>query len=116
MNKAELIAHIADSAELTKTSANAALDAFIEAVTKSLKKGDKVTLVGFGTFSVSKRAARTGRNPQTGATIKIKAKKVAKFKAGKELSGKLQSEIYFSKNPLMSGGFFIFVIQSLNKI
>jgi DNA-binding protein HU-beta len=89
MNKAELIAHIADSADLPKTSANAALDAFIEAVTKSLKKGDKVTLVGFGTFSVSKRAARTGRNPQTGATIKIKAKKVAKFKAGKELSGKL---------------------------
>jgi DNA-binding protein HU-beta len=67
----------------------AALDAFIEAVTKALKKGDKVTLVGFGTFSVSKRAARMGRNPQTGAAIKIKAKKVAKFKAGKELSGKL---------------------------
>jgi DNA-binding protein HU-beta len=89
MNKAELIAHIADNAELTKTSANAALDAFIDAVTKSLKKGGKVTLVGFGTFSVSKRAARTGRNPKTGATIKIKAKKVAKFKAGKELSGKL---------------------------
>jgi DNA-binding protein HU-beta len=89
MNKAELIAHIADSADLPKTSANAALDAFIEAVTKSLKKGDKVTLVGFGTFSVTKRAARTGRNPQTGATIKIKAKKVAKFKAGKELSAKL---------------------------
>jgi len=88
MNKAELIAHIADSADLPKTSANAALDAFIEAVTKSLKKGDKVTLVGFGTFSVTKRAARTGRNPQTGATIKIKAKKVAKFKAGKELSAK----------------------------
>jgi DNA-binding protein HU-beta len=60
-----------------------------EAVTKALKKGDKVTLVGFGTFSVSKRAARMGRNPQTGAAIKIKAKKVAKFKAGKELSGKL---------------------------
>jgi DNA-binding protein HU-beta len=89
MNKAELIAHIADNAEIAKTQANAALDAFIEAVTKALKKGDKVTLVGFGTFSVSKRAARMGRNPQTGAAIKIKAKKVAKFKAGKELSGKL---------------------------
>ena len=86
MNKAELIAHIADSAELTKTSANAALDAFIEAVTKSLKKGDKVTLVGFGTFSVSKRAARTGRNPQTGKEIKIAAKNVVRFKAGAELS------------------------------
>jgi DNA-binding protein HU-beta len=84
-----LIAHIADNAEIAKTQANAALDAFIEAVTKALKKGDKVTLVGFGTFSVSKRAARMGRNPQTGAAIKIKAKKVAKFKAGKELSGKL---------------------------
>ena len=84
-----MIAHIADNAEIAKTQANAALDAFIEAVTKALKKGDKVTLVGFGTFSVSKRAARMGRNPQTGAAIKIKAKKVAKFKAGKELSGKL---------------------------
>lgn len=89
MNKAELIAHIATNADIAKTQANAALDAFIEAVTKALKKGDKVTLVGFGTFSVSKRAARMGRNPQTGAAIKIKAKKVAKFKAGKELSGKL---------------------------
>ena len=89
MNKAELIAHIADNAEITKTQANASVDAFIEAVTKALKKGDKVTLVGFGTFSVSKRAARTGRNPQTGETIKIKAKKVARFKAGKELSSKV---------------------------
>jgi DNA-binding protein HU-beta len=89
MNKAELIAQIAEDASVTKTQANAALDSFVGAVTKTLKKGDKVTLVGFGTFSVSKRAARTGRNPQTGAAIKIKAKKVAKFKAGKELSAKL---------------------------
>lgn len=89
MNKAELIAVLADNAGITKTQANATLDAFVDAVTKTLKKGDKVTLVGFGTFSVSKRAARMGRNPQTGAAIKIKAKKVAKFKAGKELSGKL---------------------------
>lgn len=89
MNKAELIAQLAEDAGVTKTQANAALDSFIDAVTKTLKKGDKVTLVGFGTFSVSKRAARTGRNPQTGETIKIKAKKVARFKAGKELSGKL---------------------------
>ncbi len=89
MNKAELIAVLADNAGLTKTQANATLDAFVDAVTKTLKKGDKVTLVGFGTFSVSKRAARTGRNPQTGEAIKIKAKKVARFKAGKELSGKL---------------------------
>ncbi|MBM3439439.1 MAG: HU family DNA-binding protein [Bacteroidetes bacterium] len=89
MNKAELVAKLADDAGISKTQANAALDSFVEAVTKTLKGGGKVTLVGFGTFSVTKRAARTGRNPQTGATIKIKAKKVAKFKAGKELSGKL---------------------------
>ena len=89
MNKAELIAKIADDAGITKTQANKTVDSFVEAVTKTLKKGDKVTLVGFGTFSVSKRAARNGRNPQTGAVIKIKAKKVAKFKAGKELSSKI---------------------------
>ena len=89
MNKAELIAKIADDAGITKTQANATIDAFIDAVTKTLKKGDKVTLVGFGTFSVSKRAARNGRNPQTVAVIKIKAKKVAKFKAGKELASKM---------------------------
>jgi DNA-binding protein HU-beta len=89
MNKAELIAKIADDAGITKTQANTSLDSFVEAVTKTLKGGGKVTLVGFGTFSVSKRAARNGRNPQTGAVIKIKAKKVAKFKAGKELSAKL---------------------------
>jgi DNA-binding protein HU-beta len=89
MNKAELIAKVADDAGLTKTQANAALDSYVEAVTKTLKGGGKVTLVGFGTFSVSKRSARNGRNPQTGAVIKIKAKKVAKFKAGKELSAKL---------------------------
>jgi DNA-binding protein HU-beta len=89
MNKAELIAKIADDAGITKTQANATVDSFIEAVTKTLKSGNKVTLVGFGTFSVTKRAARNGRNPQTGAVIKIKAKKVAKFKAGKELSSKI---------------------------
>lgn len=89
MNKAELISKIADDAGITKTQANTVVDSFVDAVTKSLKKGDKVTLVGFGTFSVSKRAARNGRNPQTGAVIKIKAKKVAKFKAGKELSAKI---------------------------
>lgn len=89
MNKAELIAKIADDAGITKTQANHCLDSFVEAVTKTLKSGNKVTLVGFGTFSVSKRAARNGRNPQTGAVIKIKAKKVARFKAGKELSSKI---------------------------
>lgn len=89
MNKAELIAKIAEDAGITKTQANEAIDSFTSAVQKTLKAGGKLTLVGFGTFSVSKRAARTGRNPQTGATIKIKAKKVAKFKAGKELSAKI---------------------------
>ncbi len=89
MNKAELIAKVSDDAGITKTEANAALDSFVEAVTKTLKAGGKVTLVGFGTFSVSKRAARNGRNPQTGEVIKIKARKVAKFKAGKELAAKM---------------------------
>ena len=89
MNKAELISKIAEDAGVTKSQANEALDSFIEAVTKTLKGGGKVTLVGFGTFSVTKRAARNGRNPQTGAVIKIKAKKVARFNAGKELTGKL---------------------------
>ena len=89
MNKSELIAKIAEDAGITKSQANTALDSFVEAVTKTLKGGGKVTLVGFGTFSVSKRAARNGRNPQTGEVIKIKARKVARFKAGKELSGRL---------------------------
>ena len=89
MNKAELVSKIAEDAGITKVQAAAALDSFMEGVTKTLKSGNKLILVGFGTFSVSKRAARTGRNPQTGATIKIKAKKVARFKASKELSGKI---------------------------
>ncbi len=86
MNKAELVTKISDEADITKSQANAALDSFVAAVTKTLKGGGKVTLVGFGTFSVSNRSARTGRNPKTGEVIKIKAKKVARFKAGKELS------------------------------
>ncbi|OGT64828.1 MAG: DNA-binding protein HU [Gammaproteobacteria bacterium RIFCSPLOWO2_02_FULL_47_50] len=85
MNKAELIDAIADSAELSKASASRALDSAIESITKALKKGDTVTLVGFGTFSVRKRAARMGRNPRTGESIKIKASKVPGFKAGKAL-------------------------------
>jgi DNA-binding protein HU-beta len=89
MNKAELVEKIAGDAKITKTQANAALASFTNAVQKTLKGGGKVTLVGFGTFSVTKRAARTGRNPSTGAAIKIKAKKVARFKAGKELSSKI---------------------------
>jgi DNA-binding protein HU-beta len=89
MNKAELIEAMANAAGVKKSEAGLCLDCFIDSVTATLKKGNKVTLVGFGTFSVSKRAAREGRNPQTGKTIKIPAKKVAKFKAGKELSTKV---------------------------
>jgi DNA-binding protein HU-beta len=86
MNKAELIEDIAANAGLSKADAKRALDAFVGATTKALKKGDRVALVGFGSFSVSKRAARTGRNPQTGKEIKIAAKKVVRFKAGSDLS------------------------------
>jgi len=85
MNKGQLVDAIASEANLTKAQAGDALNAFIDAVKGSLKSGDKVTLVGFGTFSVSERAARTGRNPRTGDTIQIAAKKVSKFKAGREL-------------------------------
>ncbi|MCK5009738.1 MAG: HU family DNA-binding protein [Deltaproteobacteria bacterium] len=85
MTKAELVAKVAKDAKITKAAAGKSLDAVIEGITKALKKGDRVTLVGFGTFSVSKRKARTGRNPQTGKPIKIAARKVAKFKAGSEL-------------------------------
>ena len=85
MNKSELVDAIADSADLSKASAGRALDAAIDAVTSALKKGDAVSLVGFGTFSVKQRAARTGRNPQTGAEITIAAATVPSFKAGKAL-------------------------------
>jgi len=91
MNKAELIDKIAKDSGITKTQANEALDSFTNSVVASLKKGDRVTLVGFGTFSVSERSARNGRNPQTGEVIKIKARKVPKFKAGKEFSTKIGS-------------------------
>ena len=85
MNKAEFVGAVAEAAELSKTDAANAVDAMINVVTKALKKGDTVTLVGFGTFQVRKRAARTGRNPKTGDTIKIKASKNPAFKAGKAL-------------------------------
>jgi len=85
MNKSELVAAIASKADISKKDAEAAVKAFTETVTKELKKGGKVQLVGFGTFEVAKRAARTGRNPQTGAEMKIKASKAPKFKPGKAL-------------------------------
>jgi len=86
MNRAELIDAMAAECKSTKADAGRALDSFINATSKALKKGDRLTLVGFGTFSVAKREARTGRNPQTGKAIKIKAKKVAKFKPGATLA------------------------------
>ncbi len=89
MNKTELIDHIADTADLSKASAARALDAAIDAVQTTLRKGGSVSLVGFGTFAVGKRAARIGRNPRTGASIKIKAAKVPKFRPGKALKDAL---------------------------
>ncbi len=85
MNKAELVEAIAKDAKITKSQAQGALNSFTKNVEKSLKKGKKVTLVGFGTFSTSKRAARTGRNPQTGKPIRIPARRVARFVPGKAL-------------------------------
>ncbi|HTP95959.1 MAG TPA: HU family DNA-binding protein [Burkholderiales bacterium] len=85
MNKAELIDAIAKAADISKAAAGRALDGALNAITASLKKGQSVTLVGFGTFTVGRRKARAGRNPRTGAAIKIAAAKVPKFRAGKEL-------------------------------
>ncbi len=89
MNKTELIEHIAKYADISKAAATRSLDGTIDAVKTTLKKGDSVSLVGFGTFAVGKRAARTGRNPRTGDAIKIKASKVPKFRPGKALKDAL---------------------------
>lgn len=86
MNKGDLINKVAESAGISKAQATDALNAVLDGVTEALKDGDKVTLIGFGTFSVSRREARSGRNPQTGETIQIAAKNVVKFKPGKEIS------------------------------
>lgn len=85
MNKIELIEHVAKQADISKAAAGRALEAVVSGIRASLKKGNSVTLVGFGTFSIGKRAARSGRNPRTGAAIKIKAAKVPKFRPGKAL-------------------------------
>jgi len=90
MNKSDLIEHIAKQADISKAAATRALDAIVGGVKTTLKKGGSVTIVGFGTFAVTKRAARTGRNPRTGAAIKIKAAKVPKFKPGKALKDGLK--------------------------
>jgi len=89
MGKPELVEKMAKDANISKTAAGKALNSFVSNVTRALKKGGKVTLVGFGTFSVTKRKARKGRNPQTGEEIKIKAKKVAKFKPGATLKNSI---------------------------
>ena len=90
MTKAELVAKIASEADITKSQAEKAVDGFVSAVSDALASGDKITLVGFGTFSVGSRSQREGRNPRTGAKIKIAASKVVKFKAGKTLSEKVK--------------------------
>ena len=89
MNKTELVAAIAENANISKKDAEGALKAFVDVVTEELKKGEKIQLVGFGTFEVSERAARTGRNPQTGEEMPIAASKAPKFKAGKALKDAL---------------------------
>ena len=89
MNKTELIEHIATNADISKAAATRALESTIEAISDTLKKGSSVSLVGFGTFAVGKRAARTGRNPRTGEAIKIKAAKIPKFRPGKALKDAL---------------------------
>ncbi len=91
MQKSDLIEKIAGDAGISKAAADRALNSILSNITKTLKSGDRISLVGFGTFSISKRAARIGRNPQTGAEIKIKATKVPKFKAGKSLKEAVKS-------------------------
>lgn len=89
MNKTDLVSAVAEKSDLTKANAGRAVDAVLDAITEGLKSGNTITLLGFGTFSVKERAARTGRNPQTGATIEIKASSVPTFKAGKGLKDAL---------------------------
>ncbi len=89
MNKTEIIEAMADAADISKAAAGRALDGMVEAIVTSMKQGEQVSLVGFGTFSVRERAAREGRNPQTGETIQIKASKIPSFKAGKGLKDAL---------------------------
>ena len=90
MNKAELVSHVAQSASVTKAQAEKAINAIFQGIGASLKKGNDARFVGFGTFTVSKRSARTGRNPRTGASIKIAASKTARFRPGKELKDSIK--------------------------
>jgi DNA-binding protein HU-beta len=90
MNKGQLVAKVSNDAKISKTQANAAIDAFINTTMSALKKGDKLVLVGFGTFIISKRSARKGRNPKTGKSLNIPARKVVKFRAGKDFAMKVK--------------------------
>ncbi|MEO5675381.1 MAG: HU family DNA-binding protein [Chitinophagales bacterium] len=90
MNKGQLIAKIANDAKISKTQANSAIDAFINTTMSTLKKGDKLVLVGFGTFLVSKRSARKGRNPKTGKSLNIPARRVVKFRTGKDFAARVR--------------------------
>ena len=96
MNKTELVAAVAEQADISKKDAEKALKAFVDVVTEEMKKGEKVQLVGFGTFEVSERAAREGRNPQTGKTMKIEACKAPKFKAGKALKDAVNASVSYT--------------------
>ena len=111
MNKTELINAMAEKAGLSKVDAKKALDAFVEAVSESLVKGDKVALIGFGTFGVTEKAARTGINPATKQKITIAAKKVVKFKAGAELADKVKYRDYYGieKERLGRSLLFLFI-------
>ena len=103
MNKQDLLAKVAKDTGLTKTAAGAAIDSSMDGITKALKKGDSITFVGFGTFKTSQRKARTARNPQTGAPIKIKARRVVRFTAGKALKNAVKYACQVPAAPAPAG-------------
>ena len=113
MNKAELIDAMASNAGLSKADAKRALDGFIDATGVALKKGDRISLVGFGSFSVSNRAARVGRNPQTGKEIQIAAKNVVRFKAGSDLAGKVNQDNPIKKSRESNDSLFLCIFFML---
>lgn len=113
MNKADLIDKIANACEISKAEATTAVDTAVDSITTALRKGDRVALIGFGTFSVSQRKARNGRNPQTGATIKIAARKVAKFTPGAELKSSVNRAR--SNAPRQEDDAFISALGELSK-
>ena len=104
MNKADLVDKISGACEISKAQATTAIDTAVDSITSALRKGDRVALIGFGTFSVSQRKARNGRNPQTGATIKIAARKVAKFSPGAELKKAVNKKLFWQNARSQNGG------------